>query len=114
MAEKWGFREAARHLGCSWRFAQKEADGGALASCVLPESEWVKEQVLMYVKHVEKTPFGWKHTHTTEELSVYEKDEPALGVKKGDPRLVDKVLDADAVRAISPEQFQAMIKGVAE
>lgn len=100
--EKWGFREAARHLGCSWRFAQKEADGGVLAACVLPESDFAHEQVLMYRKHYQRSPLGVvRYTHTTEDMSVNE---------DGTPKLVLKCLDADKVRAITPEGFQQMLK----
>ena len=92
--EKWGFREAARHLQCSWKLIQKEAEG-VLASYVLPKDAWVHEPVTMFRQHFALNDFGrmvW--THQTEEPS----EKPVL-----------KCFDAARLRELATEEFQHLL-----
>lgn len=79
--ELWGFREAARHLECSWRTVQKWAHEGVLPT--LPPDEWCKGPVIVFRNHYKKTPVGPEFTHTTEEV-----------------RIVDLVFRAEDIKAI--------------
>jgi hypothetical protein len=86
----WGFREVARELGISWRLAAKWAREGRLP--VLPQGQWVKGPVTVYRQAFQRTPLGLELAGTTPEA-----------------RIVDKVFDATAIKAVDVDAIRAEI-----
>lgn len=87
--ELWGFREAARYLGMSWKLVRKFAQVGLIPT--LPKKEWTTGPVTVYRRHFRRTPFGPAYTHTTEEV-----------------RIVDLLFDPKQVKKLDPEKLREL------